>query len=114
MRSSSPLCVSTTWTAPCERPDAQSSAPSGETWSMSGLPPMGQVSTTLRLEKSITEMLPAMRLLTYSERVSRLSASPVGAQPGREEVDLLERLRVDDGHAVSALVDDVEQVAGGR
>ena len=39
--------------------------PSGETCIMSGLPPIGQLSTTACESNSTTLMLPASRLLTY-------------------------------------------------
>ena len=48
---------------------------------MSGLPPMVQVAFTLLVAKSMTETLPSVRLVTYSERPSRLGYSPCAPLP---------------------------------
>ena len=49
-------------------------APSAETPPMSGLPPPGicQVATTFRVAKLITEIEPAVRLVTYRSLLLRL------------------------------------------
>ena len=48
---------------------------------MSGLPPTFQVATTRREAKSITEIVPARRFVTYTFLVSRLIAMPCAPLP---------------------------------
>ena len=56
--------MSTTKTVPLYRLETHSRLPSGDTWSMSGLPPTVHVATTRRSSKLTTEIVPASRLLT--------------------------------------------------
>src|SRR5205807_6004743 len=71
-----PVSVSTTETEAWKRLLTHSCFPSGETWIMSGLPPTRHVARTCLVAKSITEIVPAIRLLTYSDLASRLTPSP--------------------------------------
>src|SRR5436190_17575508 len=74
-----PVTVEITDTVSPNRLDAHSWVPSGETWSMSGLPPTCHVATTLRVAKLITEMVPAIRL--PGAMTTRVLSGPNPASP---------------------------------
>src|SRR5438093_1196793 len=69
-----PSFVLIAYTTALYRPDSHSTFPSAETLPMSGLPPpaMCHVFTMRRVANETTEIEPAMRLVTYRYRASRL------------------------------------------
>ena len=81
---------------------------------MSGLPwGIVQVLVTWRVAASITEMVPAIRLETYIDLVSRAGIDAVRTSTGVNEPDLGERVGVDDIDTREVLVGDVEHLAVG-
>ena len=60
---------------PWNRFEIHSWLPSGETVAISGEPPASQVSTTVLLARSMTEIVFSRRLVTNSRLASRLKAN---------------------------------------
>src|SRR5437764_1497405 len=117
--STRPVRVSTTLTVPSKRLETHSCRPSGETWSMSGFPPTGQVAMTRRVLKLMTEMVPAPRVRVPEVQPVEALHRHDGLAPIRREVQVIgERhpngpdraalARVDDRQRAGSLVLDVE------